>query len=117
MKPAPFAYRRPESLREALTALAGETNAKVLAGGQSLVPLLSMRLAAPAVLVDINGVPGLAGVEVSDAGVRVGALARHSDVLASQEARRVQERVGLRREEVVVERDASPSGGDRDPGA
>ena len=90
MKPAPFAYRRPGSLAEALSALSSETNAKVLAGGQSLVPLLSMRLAAPAVLVDINGVPGLAGVEVSDAGVRVGALARHSDVLASQEARRVQ---------------------------
>jgi 2-furoyl-CoA dehydrogenase FAD binding subunit len=90
VKPAPFAYRRPGSLAEALSALASETNAKVLAGGQSLVPLLSMRLAAPAVLVDINGVPGLAGVEVSDDGVRVGALARHADVLASQEARRVQ---------------------------
>ena len=90
MKPAPFAYRRPGSLAEALSALSGETNAKVLAGGQSLVPLLSMRLAAPAVLVDINGVPGLASVEVSDAGVRVGALARHADVLASAEARSVQ---------------------------
>jgi carbon-monoxide dehydrogenase medium subunit len=90
VKPAPFAYRRPGSLAEALSVLAGETNAKVLAGGQSLVPLLSMRLAAPAVLVDINGVPGLAGLEVSDAGVRVGALARHADVLASPEARRVQ---------------------------
>jgi len=90
VKPAPFAYRRPGSLAEALSALASETNAKVLAGGQSLVPLLSMRLAAPAVLVDINGVPGLAGVEASDAGVRVGALARHADVLASAEARRVQ---------------------------
>ena len=90
MKPAPFAYRRPGSLAEALTTLAGETNAKVLAGGQSLVPLLSMRLAAPAVLVDINGVPGLAGLEVDDAGVRVGALTRHADVLASPEARRVQ---------------------------
>ena len=90
MKPAPFAYHRPGSLAEALTTLAGETNAKVLAGGQSLVPLLSMRLAAPAVLVDINGVPGLAGLEVDDAGVRVGALTRHADVLASLEARRVQ---------------------------
>lgn len=95
MKPAPFAYRRPGSLAEALSALAGETNAKVLAGGQSLVPLLSMRLAAPAVLVDINGVPDLAGIEVSDAGVRVGALARHADVLASQEARRVQPLLAL----------------------
>ena len=60
VKPAPFAYRRPASLPEALAALAGEPNAKVLAGGQSLVPLLSMRLAAPSLLVDINGLPGLA---------------------------------------------------------
>jgi carbon-monoxide dehydrogenase medium subunit len=49
-----------------------------------------MRLAAPAVLIDINGLPGLAGLEVDDAGVRVGALTRHADVLASPEARRVQ---------------------------
>ena len=59
MKPAPFDYRRPGSLAEAVAALAGEPNAKVLAGGQSLVPLLSMRLAAPGMLVDINGLPGL----------------------------------------------------------
>ncbi len=90
MKPAPFAYRRPETLRQALADLAGEPNAKVLAGGQSLVPLLSMRLAAPALLVDINGLPGLAEIEVTDAGVRVGALARHADVLASSEARGIQ---------------------------
>ncbi|MCW2844985.1 MAG: kdhA [Nocardioides sp.] len=90
MKPAPFAYRRPGSLSEALAALAGEANAKVLAGGQSLVPLLSMRLAAPALLVDINGLPDLAAIEVTDDGVRVGALARHADVLAHEEARRVQ---------------------------
>ena len=58
MKPAPFAYRRPGSLAEAVAALAGDPGAKVLAGGQSLVPLLSMRLAAPSMLVDINGLPG-----------------------------------------------------------
>ncbi len=57
MKPAPFDYRRPGSLAEATAILAGEPDAKVLAGGQSLVPLLSMRLAAPAMLVDINGIP------------------------------------------------------------
>lgn len=95
MKPAPFAYRRPGSLAEALSVLSGEADAKVLAGGQSLVPLLSMRLAAPAVLVDINGVPGLAGVDVCDAGVRVGALARHADVLSSAEAHRVQPLVAM----------------------
>ena len=87
MKPAPFSYRRPETLDEALDSLAGATGAKVLAGGQSLVPLLSMRLAAPAMLVDINGLPGLDHVTVTDDGVRVGALARHAEVLADEAAR------------------------------
>lgn len=90
MKPAPFDYRRPGTLAEAVAALAGEPNAKVLAGGQSLVPLLSMRLAAPAMLVDINAIPGLDAIEVEDGGVRVGALARHAAVLASADVRRVQ---------------------------
>ena len=90
MKPAPFSYRRPGSLTEAVATLAGEPGAKVLAGGQSLVPLLSMRLAAPSVLVDIGGIPGLDAIEVDGEGVRVGALARHAAVLASADVRRVQ---------------------------
>ncbi|QZY30074.1 FAD binding domain-containing protein [Nocardioides coralli] len=90
MKPAPFRYRRPGSLEEALEALAAEPGAKVLAGGQSLVPLLNMRLAAPPALVDINGLPDLDHVTVSDDGVRVGALARHADVLAHEGAREAQ---------------------------
>ncbi|MCW2795160.1 FAD binding domain-containing protein [Nocardioides sp.] len=90
MKPAPFAYTRPGSLAEALATLAGDPDAKVLAGGQSLVPLLSMRLAAPSALVDINGLPDLDGVTVTASGVRVAALARHADVLASAEAAAVQ---------------------------
>ena len=87
MKPAPFAYHRPRSLEETLEVLArlGE-DAKVLAGGQSLVPLMSMRLAAPAALVDVNHVPGLAGIEVDADTVRVGALARHSAVEHDQGA-------------------------------
>ena len=95
MKPAPFDYLRPGSLAEAGAALAEEPNAKVLAGGQSLVPLLSMRLAAPSLLVDINGLPDLSGIEVADAGVRIGALARHAEVLASAGVRRVQPLVSL----------------------
>jgi len=87
VKPAPFLYRRPGTLPDALAALAGAPGAKVLAGGQSLVPLLSMRLAAPPMLVDINGLPDLGHVTVSDDGVRVGALARHADVLADAAAR------------------------------
>ena len=90
MKPAPFAYLRPSTLEEALAALAGEQGAKVLAGGQSLVPLLSMRLAAPSMLVDINALPDLGDVTCDASGVRVGALARHAEVLASAEAAEVQ---------------------------
>ena len=95
MKPAPFDYVRPGSLDDAVAALAGDPGAKVLAGGQSLVPLLSMRLAAPSRLVDINGLPGLDAVEVTEEGVRIGALARHADVLASEEVRRVQPLVSM----------------------
>jgi 2-furoyl-CoA dehydrogenase FAD binding subunit len=90
VKPAPFAYRRPGSLADAVAALAGDPGAKVLAGGQSLVPLLSMRLAAPSMLVDINGLPDLDTITADDAGVTIGALARHADVLASPDVRRVQ---------------------------
>jgi aerobic carbon-monoxide dehydrogenase medium subunit len=81
VKPPAFAYHRPRGLEEALEVLAalGE-DGKVLAGGQSLVPLMSMRLSAPAALVDVNHVPGLATVEVDADVVRVGALARHSAV-------------------------------------
>jgi 2-furoyl-CoA dehydrogenase FAD binding subunit len=95
VKPAPFDYRRPGTLAEAVAALAGEPNAKVLAGGQSLVPLLSMRLAAPSLLVDINAIPALDTIEVDEDGVRVGALARHAAVLASDDVRRVQPLVPL----------------------
>ncbi|HEY0952006.1 FAD binding domain-containing protein [Nocardioides sp.] len=97
MKPAPFEYRRPGTLADAVAALAGGPDTKVLAGGQSLVPLLSMRLASPRVLVDINAIAGLDTIEVEgeDGGVRVGALARHAAVLASADVRRVQPLVPL----------------------
>ena len=91
MKPAPFRYADPGSLDEALAVLASEgEGAKVLAGGQSLIPLLSMRLATPATLVDINRVPGLDTVEATGDGVRVGALVRHSQLLRDPTAARVQ---------------------------
>ncbi len=87
MKPPPLRYSRPASTAEALAALAslGE-HGKVLAGGQSLVPLLSMRLAAPEHLVDINRLAELGYVRVEDGQVRVGALARHAQVLADPAA-------------------------------
>lgn len=95
MKPAPFAFLRPSTLDEALAALAERPEAKVLAGGQSLVPLLSMRLASPSTLVDINAIPDLDHVRCDADGVRVGALARHVDVLDSGEARETQPLLAL----------------------
>jgi carbon-monoxide dehydrogenase medium subunit len=82
VKPPAFTYHRPTTLEEALQLLAElGADGKVLAGGQSLVPLMSMRLADPGHLVDVNHLPGLDGVEVgADRSVRVGALARHAAV-------------------------------------
>jgi len=79
MKPPPFGYHRPTDLDEALDALA-KTRGKVLAGGQSLIPILNMRLAEPADIIDINRLTELAYVRVENGGVRIGALARHSQV-------------------------------------
>ncbi len=90
MKPAPFRYADPRSLDEALAVLDAEAGAKVLAGGQSLLPLLAMRLAAPSTLVDLNRVPGLDAVEATGDGVRVGALVRHARLLRDEPAARVQ---------------------------
>ncbi len=77
MKPAPFEYHRPDSVDQAL-ALLGEHgyDAKLLAGGQSLVPAMNFRLAAPAVLIDLNRIPGLDGIAQADGGLRIGAMAR-----------------------------------------
>ena len=84
MKPAPFAYVRPESLDDAIGVLEehGE-DARILAGGQSLMATLNMRLSAPEVLVDIGCVPGLAGIETAGGGLRIGAMTRHAEVEAS----------------------------------
>jgi len=87
MKPPRFAYHAPASLDEALATLAElGHDAKVLAGGQSLVPILNMRLAAPDHVVDINRLTELAYVQTVDDGVRVGALARHAEVEADEDA-------------------------------
>ena len=77
MKPAPFAYHRPDTLDGALALLAAHgTEAKPLAGGQSLIPAMNFRLARPAVLVDLNRVAGLAYVRDAPDGVRLGAMTR-----------------------------------------
>lgn len=79
MKPAAFAYHAPHSLDEAVPLLAqhgGE--AKILAGGQSLVPAMNFRMARPAALVDINRIPGLDGIVAEGGWLRLGALVRHA---------------------------------------
>ncbi|MFC4113628.1 FAD binding domain-containing protein, partial [Nonomuraea zeae] len=77
MKPPPFEYHAPRDVGEALRTLA-EVGGKVLAGGQSLIPMLNMRLAAPGHLVDINRVAGLESIAATRGGVEVGALVRHA---------------------------------------
>jgi carbon-monoxide dehydrogenase medium subunit len=84
MYPPPFEYSAPASLDEALATLAekGE-EARVLAGGQSLIPMMKLRLAFPGHLVDINNVPGLDFIEEANGHIRVGALVRHRDIVES----------------------------------
>ncbi len=80
MKPAPFAYHRPASLDEALSLLAEDPDAKPLAGGQSLVPMLNFRLARPTALVDLGGIDELARLRVEDGVLVVGAMTRQWDL-------------------------------------
>jgi aerobic carbon-monoxide dehydrogenase medium subunit len=79
--PSAFEYVAPESLDEALAALRdGGEDAKVLAGGHSLIPLMKLRLAAPSLLVDLRRVPGLSGIEREDGAWRIGAMTSHYEV-------------------------------------
>jgi CO/xanthine dehydrogenase FAD-binding subunit len=78
MKPAPFDYVRPDSLAEACELLAGDDDARLIAGGQTLVPMLAMRLARPAKLIDIMRLPELAGIREEAGSVVVGATTRQA---------------------------------------
>ena len=78
MKPAPFDYVRPNSLAEACELLAGDEDARLIAGGQTLVPMLAMRLARPARLIDILRLPELAGIREQAGAVVVGATTRQA---------------------------------------
>jgi carbon-monoxide dehydrogenase medium subunit len=78
VKPPAFEYHRPAGLDEALALLAEHPGAKPLAGGQSLIPAMNFRLAAPAALIDLNGLGELSGITTLDGGgVRLGAMTRH----------------------------------------
>src|SRR5260370_39887890 len=79
MKPAAFAYAKARSLDHAIALLGGASGeVRVLAGGQSLIATLNMRLSSPDLLVDINAVPGLDGIAVKDGMLEIGALVRHA---------------------------------------
>jgi carbon-monoxide dehydrogenase medium subunit len=101
--PSAFEYRRAGSIDEAVTLLArhGE-DARPLTGGQSLIPLMKLRLVNPTVLVDLNPIPDLDYVRRSDASIEIGALARHSDI----------ERSSLVRSELPIALDAAMCVGD-----
>lgn len=86
MFPAAFDYRAPSTLDEALSVLEERGDeAKVMAGGQSLIPLLKLRFAQPGILVDIGRLPGLGGVTRRDGRLRIGALTRHVDIERSKD--------------------------------
>lgn len=86
MYPSKFKYEAPKSIEEAIALLtAGKGEAKIIAGGQSLVPMLKLRFAAPEMLVDINNIPGLNYHRVAEDGsFRIGALCRHEDLEKSK---------------------------------
>lgn len=80
MFPSPFAYHRATSVSDAITILADNPDAKILAGGYSLIPAMKLRLATPAVLVDLTRLPELKGVEVGNESVTIGALTTYNEV-------------------------------------
>src|SRR5512142_3193127 len=85
MFPAKFEYYAPTSVKEAVTLLSGNKDAKILAGGHSLLPAMKLRLANPAVLIDIGKIPELAGIRAGADGVTIGALATHAAVARSKD--------------------------------
>jgi len=85
---ADFDYHRARSLAEAKQLLAAHPDAKLLAGGHSLIPLLKLRLAAPSALIDIGRVPELRGIASEGSAIRIGALTTHAELAASTDLRR-----------------------------
>jgi carbon-monoxide dehydrogenase medium subunit len=87
LKPAPFAYAKARSLAHAIELLAND-DARLLAGGQSLIATLNMRLSHPSLLIDINGIGGLDDIAPSDGQLRIGALVRHAQAERSADIAR-----------------------------
>jgi carbon-monoxide dehydrogenase medium subunit len=88
----PFVYRAPESIEEAVAVLASDQEAKVIAGGQSLLPLLALRIAQPSVLVDLCNVPELSHIEADDGRLRIGAA---TTLATLEDSRRVSDELPL----------------------
>jgi carbon-monoxide dehydrogenase medium subunit len=103
MIPVSFDYARPSTVEEAIAALGSAEEGKILAGGQSLLPVLRLRLAAPTVLVDLGAVPGLGGVRLDGGELVIGAMTTHAEVAAS----------GLVREHAPLLAAAAATVGDR----
>lgn len=85
MFPGQFAYHRPGSVQEAVALLAADPDAKLIAGGHSLLPAMKMRLAAPSALVDLGKVPGLSGIKVSGDNVVIGAMTTYRQLQNSSD--------------------------------
>lgn len=84
MKPSPFQYRRVSSVQEAIHLLATNPDSRIIAGGQSLVPMMNLRVAAPDLIIDISRLNDLNSITVSKAWVRIGALVRHREIETSE---------------------------------
>jgi carbon-monoxide dehydrogenase medium subunit len=78
-----FSYHSPDTLARALALLETSEDAKLLAGGHTLLPTMKQRLASPAHLIDLTKIPGLAGIDANGDGLKIGALTRHADVATS----------------------------------
>jgi carbon-monoxide dehydrogenase medium subunit len=85
MKPCAFTYHAPKTLAEALQLYAGQENARLLAGGQSLVPMMNFRYVLPDVLIDINGVPEIEGIKLAGDRIEIGAVTRQRTLEYSDE--------------------------------
>jgi carbon-monoxide dehydrogenase medium subunit len=85
VKPAPFIYHDPQSRADLHDLLARLENTKLLAGGQSLMPMLNMRIVSPDHVIDLNKMPEMAGIAVGDADIRIGAMTRQADLHDSPE--------------------------------
>src|ERR1043165_3486864 len=89
MIPAQFDYRRANTLDEALTLLAQNEDAKILAGGHSLIPAMKLRLAMPPLLVDISRIKDLSYIREEDGQIRIGAMATHYQIESSEQLQKI----------------------------